>query len=653
MFKLSASYTDFYELTMAQGFFNHNKKDDIACFDYFIRKNPFNGGYVIFAGLISFLNELENFTFSDEDIEFLKNYNFDKKFLEYLKNFHFSGKIYSFEEGDVVFPNEPVMRIEGPIIECQILESFLLNYINFQSLIATKTRRIVYAAEGRPVIDFGLRRAQGLGAIHAARAAFIGGAIGTSNTLAGKLFDIPVKGTHAHSWVQSFSNEYEAFKAFAKTWPENPILLIDTYDTLKSGLPNAIKVAKELEKDGYRLFGVRLDSGDFAYLSKKVRKILDENNLNYVKIIVSNQLDEYTIKSLLTQKAPIDGFGVGTRLVTSYDQPALDGVYKLCSLNKIPKIKISENIEKINNPGIKKVRRYYNSENKFLIDGVLLNDEKKIKLLKHPVDPYRKTEISGLKYEEPLRIVYENGKNIYRKNLEEIREYSLNRFKHLPEEHKRFINPHIYRVGLSKKLWDLRDLLIKENNRDYVLIDKEADALFIVDLQNDFLPGGALAVQNGDEIIPIINKLIKKFKKIYASKDWHPVDTVHFNKWPVHCVENSKGADFPEELNKEWIKEIFLKGTLNKDDGYSAFEATNKNLLKFLKQNNIKRLFICGLALDYCVKATALDSVKNGFETFIILDATKAVNQEKNFIDKLIEDLKKKGIFFITSDKII
>ncbi len=653
MFEINGLYTDFYELTMAQAFFYSGKKDDKACFDYFVRKNPYNGGYIIFAGLETFLNDLENFTFKNEDIEFLKEYGFKKDFLDYLKHFKFKGTIYSFREGDVVFPNEPVMRIEGSIIECQLVESFLLNYINFQSLIATKTRRIVYAAEDRPVIDFGLRRAQGLGAIHASRASYIGGAIGTSNTLAGKLFGIPVKGTHAHSWVQSFPNEYEAFKAFVKAWPDNPILLIDTYDTLKSGLPNAIKVAKDLEKEGKRLFGIRLDSGDFAYLSKKARKILDENGLQYVKIIVSNQLDEYTIKSLLTQNAPIDGFGVGTRLITSFDQPALDGVYKLCSLNNKPKIKISENIEKVNNPGIKKVRRYFDENGNFLIDGILLEDEKIIKLVKHPVDPYRKTEVTGLKYEEPLEKVYENGKKLINYTIDEIREYSLSRFKKLPEEHKRFINPHIYRVGLSKKLWDLREILIKENNRDYVLIDKNHDALFIVDVQNDFLPNGALAVKDGDKIIPVINKLTKKFEKIYASKDWHPEDSVHFKKWPVHCVKNTPGADFPKKLEVKKIKKIFLKGTENKDDGYSAFEATNENLKKYLKKENVKRLFICGLALDYCVKATAIDSIRNGFETFIILDATKSVTEDKNEIKNLIENLKKEGIFFITSDKLI
>ena len=653
MIKLSALYTDFYELTMAQGFFLYKKKDDIACFDYFVRKNPYNGGYIIFAGLDSFLTDLENFTFSDEDIEFLKHYNFKKEFLDYLKNFKFTGRIYSFEEGDVVFPNEPIMRIEGPIIECQIIESFLLNYLNFQSLIATKTRRIVDAADGRPVIDFGLRRAQGLGAIHASRAAYIGGAIGTSNTLAGKIFNIPVKGTHAHSWVQSFPNEYEAFKAFANTWPDNAILLIDTYDTLRSGLPNAIKVAKELEKNGHRLFGVRLDSGDFAYLSKKVRKILDENGLRYVKIIVSNQLDEYTIKSLLTQNAPIDGFGVGTRLITSYDQPALDGVYKLCSLNNIPKIKISENIEKVNNPGIKKVRRYLDENGNFLIDGVLLKDEKRVKLIRHPVDPYRKTEVINYKFEEPLKLIFENGKKLVDRSIEEIRNFSLERFKKLPEEHKRFINPHVYRVGLSNKLWNLRDILIKENNRDYVLIDKDIDALFIVDMQNDFCPGGALPVKDGDKIVPVINKLMKKFEKIYASKDWHPENTAHFSKWPVHCVRNTKGAEFHKDLKVDLIKEVFLKGTSKKDDGYSAFEATNKNLNEFLKSQNVKRLFICGLALDYCVKATAIDSLKNGFETFIILDATKAVTEDKKELEKLLEDLKKQGIYLITSDKII
>jgi len=330
--EFSALYTDLYELTMSQGYFFSDKKNDSACFDYFFRKNPFKGGYTVFAGLSDFLSLIKDFTFTDDNLRYLSSIGFNRKFVEYLKDFKFKGKIYSFREGEIIFPDEPIIRIEGNIIECQLIETLLLNIINFESLIATKTCRIVYASKGKPVIDFGLRRAQGFGGLQASKAAIIGGANGTSNTLAGYLYNMPVKGTHAHSWVQSFDSEIEAFRRFVENWPENSILLIDTYDTLNSGLPNAIKVAKEMEKKGKRLLGLRLDSGDFAYLSKKVRSILDSEGLDYVKIVVSNQLDEYTIQSLNNQQAPVDLFGVGTKLITAYDQPALDGVFKLAAI---------------------------------------------------------------------------------------------------------------------------------------------------------------------------------------------------------------------------------------------------------------------------------------------------------------------------------
>jgi len=462
-FEFSALYTDLYELTMSQAFFFTGKSGEKVCFDYFFRKNPFNGGYTIFAGLYDFLNLLERFRFEKEHIEYLASIGFKKEFLDFLKNFQFQGKILSFNEGEVVFPEEPIMRVEGNLVECQLIESLLLNIINFESLIATKTCRIVYAAKGRAVLDFGLRRAQGFGALQASRAAIIGGASGTSNTLAGYLYNVPVKGTHAHSWVQSFDSELLAFKKFVEYNPDNSILLIDTYDTLNSGLPNAIKVAKELEKKGKRLIGVRLDSGDFAYLSKKVRKILDENNLHYVKIVVSNQLDEYTIESLLSQNSPIDFFGVGTRLVTAFDQPALDGVYKLSFINGEPRIKISDNIEKVNNPGKKIVRRYFDNNGKFLIDGILLENEEKIKILRHSFIPYKKTNVVGYKYENLYNCVFENG--IVKRDkpsLTDIAEYRKNRFMLLNEEHKRFVNPHIYRVGISNNLFELKDKLIKK-----------------------------------------------------------------------------------------------------------------------------------------------------------------------------------------------
>ncbi len=461
--KFSALFTDLYELTMCQAYFFSNKAEDTVCFDYFFRSNPFKGGYTVFAGLSDFLELLSDFKFTEENLEYLISLGFNKKFVSYLKNFRFNGKIYAFNEGEIIFPGEPVMKIMGNIIECQLIETLLLNIVNFESLIATKTSRIVFAAKDKSVVDFGLRRAQGLGGLQASKAAYIGGAVGTSNTLAGFLYNIPVKGTHAHSWVQSFDSEYEAFAKFVENHPQNAVLLIDTYNTLGSGLPNAIKVAKEIEKKDRRLLGVRLDSGDFAYLSKKVRSILDENGLHYVKIVVSNQLDEYTIQSLNNQNAPIDMFGVGTRLITAFDQPALDGVYKLSSLNGQPKIKISDNIEKVNNPGIKKVRRYFDKNGKFLIDGILLEDEEKIKILRHSFNPYKKTELGKQVYENLFNLYYEKGKILNNgKNAVEIAEYKKNRFKLLGDEHKRFFNPHIYRVGISKKLYKLKDSLIKK-----------------------------------------------------------------------------------------------------------------------------------------------------------------------------------------------
>ena len=464
--EFSALYTDLYELTMSQGYFFTNKTNDKVCFDYFFRNNPFKGGYTVFAGLSDFLQLLENFYFDNEHLDYLFSIGFHKKFVEFLRNFKFRGIIQSVREGEIVFPEEPIIRVEGNIIECQLIETLLLNIINFESLIATKTCRIVYAAKGKPVVDFGLRRAQGFGGIHASKAAVIGGAVGTSNTLAGHIYNIPVKGTHAHSWVQSFDSEIESFRKFVEVWPDNAILLIDTYDTLNSGLPNAVKVAKELEVKGKRLIAVRIDSGDFAYLSKKVRQVLDENNLHYVKILGSNQLDEYTIQSLNNQGAPIDMYGVGTKLITAFDQPALDGVYKLSAVNGVAKIKISDNMEKVNNPGIKKVRRYFDTNGKFFIDGILLEEEKSLKVLRHPLISYKKTKVEGLAHEELYTLVFKNGKAINNNfNVNDIAEYRKERFSLLPEEHKRFINPHIYRVGLSKKLYNLRDKLLREHKK--------------------------------------------------------------------------------------------------------------------------------------------------------------------------------------------
>ncbi len=374
---------DFYEFTMSNGYFERNK-NDIAYFDIFFRNVPDSGGYAITAGLEQIIDFVQNLKFDEEDIEFLKEQNmFSDEYLKYLKNFKFTGDIWAIPEGTVVFPNEPLVTVRANIVEAQLLETIFLAIINHQSLIATKASRIVRAAKGRPVMEFGARRAHGVSAaVYGARAAIIGGACGTSCTLTAKKFGVPASGTMAHSWIQSFENEYEAFKAYAELYPNNCTFLIDTYNAMESGLPNAIRVFDEILKPkGIRPVAVRLDSGDLAYLSKKVRKILDESGYSDCKICLTNSLDEYLITSLLEQKAEVDSFGVGENLITAKSDPVFGGVYKLVALESdgkiIPKIKISENIEKITNPGFKKICRFYSKDTGYaLADVIMLKDEK-------------------------------------------------------------------------------------------------------------------------------------------------------------------------------------------------------------------------------------------------------------------------------------
>ncbi|HSO88560.1 MAG TPA: nicotinate phosphoribosyltransferase [Draconibacterium sp.] len=459
-------YTDFYELTMAQGYFYYGKKDQQASFNYFFRTNPFNGGFTVFAGLDDFLELLSHFTYSESDIQYLKEQGFKPEFLTYLKNFRFSGNILSVTEGEIVFPNEPVLRVDGNIIECQLIESLLLNIINFESLIATKAFRIKLVAGKHIFSDFGLRRAQGFGAIHASRAACIGGATSTSNVLAGKLFGIPVSGTQAHSWIQSFDTELEAFRAYAKVHPENTVLLVDSYDTLKSGVPNAIIVAREMEESGHHLKAIRLDSGDLGYLSKKARKQLDDAGLNYVKIIASNQLNEHVIKTLLKdQDAAIDAFGIGTELVTGKNDAALDGVYKLTEIDGLPKMKFSENIEKNTLPAKKQVYRFFDNNGKFYRDAIALETERpdEINVIYHPIYPELNTKVNGLSFERLLNEVVSDGEIVLKKESPlEIHKFLEERASLLPDEHKRFISPHLYKTGISEKLMETRNTLSKQ-----------------------------------------------------------------------------------------------------------------------------------------------------------------------------------------------
>ena len=455
-------YTDFYELTMAQAYFYSGKQNETSTFDYFFRTNPYKGGYIVFAGLQDLLSILSRFSYSDENLIFLKQAGLKNEFLTYLKDFKFKGKIYSMREGEIAFPYEPIIRVEGNIIECLLIETILLNYLNFQSLIATKACRIRSVIGDKVFADFGLRRAQGLGGIHASRAAIIGGANSTSNTYAAFNYGIPVSGTQAHAWVQSFEKEIDAFRQYAEINPDSTILLVDTYNTLKSGIPNAILIAKELEAKGYKLVGIRLDSGDLAYLSKKGREMLDNANLDYVQIFASNQLNEYVIKSLNEQGAKIDGYGVGTELVTGNDTGALDGVYKLVENNGKACLKVSENVEKMTLPGRKKVVRYIDKDGMFFRDGILMCEEENVEQIYHPFHSHKTTELQDCTAEILNQLVMDNGKIlIEEQSPNEINAYLKKRFAQLPDEHKRFISPHIYKVGVSEKVLNLKNEMLK------------------------------------------------------------------------------------------------------------------------------------------------------------------------------------------------
>ncbi|REL33619.1 nicotinate phosphoribosyltransferase [Rhodohalobacter sp. SW132] len=459
------SFTDYYELTMAQGYFLEGDREKKGVFDYFFRKVPFDGGYVVFTGLNDLLEALENFTFRDSELSYLKKEGFDSGFLNYLADFKFTGSLYSPKEGEVVFPNVPLIRVEGDLIETQLIETLLLNILNFQSLIATKASRMRYAAgEDATLLDFGLRRSQGLGGIHATRAAYIGGFDGTSNVYSSQQFGIPASGTMAHSWVQSFDDELEAFRTYARHFPDSTVLLVDTYNTLKSGLPNAITVAKELKEKGHSLKGIRLDSGDLAYLSKQSRKLLDNAGFTDVKIAASNQLDERVIASLKNQNSPIDIFGVGTRLVTGHNSPALDGVYKLSESGSEPKLKVSENIEKITLPGAKSVRRYLNGDGMYYADAIGMKQDDPFELIHHPTFPAKEVSLEGREFYPLLNEIMNNGEIKSRQvSISDSKEYCRESLAKLPREYKRFDNPHIYKVGVTPKLLTLRDQLLDQH----------------------------------------------------------------------------------------------------------------------------------------------------------------------------------------------
>ena len=470
--------TDLYELTMMQGYYEKGQNENVI-FDVFFRQNPCNNGYSVCAGLDQVIDYIKNLHFTYDDVDYLRGLGiFKEDFLHYLSGFHFSGDIYAIPEGTVVFPKEPLLKVVAPIMEAQLVETAILNIINHQSLIATKTSRIVFAANGDGIMEFGLRRAQGPDAgLYDARAAMIGGCVGTSNVLAGQMFDVPVMGTHAHSWIMSFPDEYTAFKTYAEMYPDNCTLLVDTYDTLKSGVPNAIRVFQEFKDAGKPLikYGIRLDSGDLAYLSKEARKMLDEAGFPEATICASNDLDEFLLHDLKMQGAAIDSWGVGTNLITSKDCPSFGGVYKLAAIQNekgefVPKIKISENTEKITNPGNKTIYRIYEkASGKIKADLICFADEvidpKQDLLLFDPMDTWKKTKLAGGTYtvREILLPIFKNGECLYKSpTLKEIAAYCREEKDTLWDETKRLFYPHRVYVDLSQKLYAVKQSLLDQ-----------------------------------------------------------------------------------------------------------------------------------------------------------------------------------------------
>ena len=467
--------TDFYELTMANGYFKNGFKDTIAYFDMFFRTIPDGGGYVIMAGVEQLVDYFRNLSFSKEDIDYLRGKGFSEDFLDYLANFRFACDVWTVPEGTPIFPGEPIVKVKGPVIQAQFVETMVLLTINHQSLIATKANRVVRAAQGRAVMEFGSRRAQGFaGAVYGARAAYIGGCAGTACTISDEMFGTPALGTMAHSWVQLFDSEYDAFKAYAEEYPDACTLLVDTYNVLHSGVPNAIKVFDEvLAPMGKRPKGIRIDSGDIAYLSRKARKMLDDAGYPDCSIVASNSLDEYIIRDMLLQGAKVDSFGVGERLITSSSSPVLGGVYKLCAVEKdgeiIPKIKLSENVQKITTPGNKRVYRLYDRESgKAAADLITLAsetvDDSRPYELFDPDFTWKRKTLTNYTARELLEPLFRKGECVYKeRNIEEIKSYCREQIDTLWDEVTRFENPHNYYVDLSQQLWDVKHELLRKN----------------------------------------------------------------------------------------------------------------------------------------------------------------------------------------------
>lgn len=725
--------TDLYQLTMAYGHWKTGSHTKEAVYHLSFRKNPFNGGYAVACGLSTMVDFINNFRFDESDREYLSTLKghddeplFEEKFLQYLSNLRLDIDIQAVPDGTIVFAHEPLVRVSGPIIQCQILETALLTIFNFQTLIATKASRIRESAGDKSILEFGLRRAQGIdGGLTASLAAYVGGCDATSNVLAGKLFGIPVSGTHAHSWIMSFEDELEAFMAYAKAMPNNCVFLVDTYDTI-DGVAHAIEVAKWLKKNGHQFLGIRLDSGDLAYLSIEARRMLDQAGFEDAAIVASNDLDEHIINSLNAQNAKVSVWGVGTKLVTSYDQPALGGVYKLSAVKDGGrswnyKVKLSEQAIKISNPGIQQVRRF-RDEDGYIAD-MIFNIEDNLhgeSVIVDPLDMTRRKRISaGCKFNDLLVPVFANGRQVYNvPGLSQTKAFVASQLEIFHPTYKRILNPHQYPVGLEIGLHEMKtDLILKEREnlqgrkdlhskqgRSHSLERKkepsgfikqdvtikagpstkkqnpaalpsslEKSALVIVDAQKGFGSSGELPVARAEEIVPILNELMDIFPLVVATQDWHPADHVsfainHADKkigdtlrvgnydqplFPMHCIENTKGSQFLDNLNVEKIHRIFKKGMDPDVDCFSGFldceGAKATELESYLKDNGVEHIFVAGLATNYCVKQTALDGVKLGFDVTLIEDACRGIDRVGFRIKTAIQDMKNGGVAFAAS----
>lgn len=633
----SALKMDLYELTMAVGYFKKNA-DLRATFELFCRQSRSKRSYFIACGLEQALDYLLNLRFSNEDISYLKNKTVlksaGKEFFEYLRNFKFTGDVWAMPEGTPFFPFEPILQVKAPIIEAQIVETYLLSIVHIQTLVASKASRIVRAARSdgkiREVVDFGARRAHGPdAAILAARAAYIAGCAGTSNVFAGMKFNIPTYGTMAHSWIQVFDNEEEAFRNYNGLFPKKTILLIDTYDTLK-----AAKIVIGLNK---QVQGVRLDSGDLSSLSKRVRRILDSAGLKRVSIIASGNLDEYKIIKLVKSKAPIDVFGVGTEMVTSGDRPYIDLVYKLVEIESAQggvKYTAKSSKGKRTIAGRKQVYRYYKAAGVYLKDIISLAEEKPLK-----------------RGQAMLEQVVKDGRLIKKMPaIDQIRKYAQTEISRLPGYCNEITSGRYLNRDISS---GLKAVMSKPG------FYPASKALLIADPQNDFCPAGKLAVPEGDKIIPAVNKYIKYFSQkrlpIFITRDWHPKKTKHFKKfggrWPEHCLQNSRGAEFHPGLKLTKQAVIMSKGMDPFQDSYSAFDSLDskhRRLADLLKMLDVEELYIGGLATDYCVKFSALDALKAGFKVKILADAIKGVDLKPGDSQRALKELARRGAKTIT-----